>query len=153
CSQCDQTSRVEVAPSSVATVCPHCHTRLRVPEGAIEGHGVRRCLVCPSTELFVRKDFPQQLGVAIVVFGIIVSCYTWYNHWLYWTVGVFFVTALIDVVLYFVMPNALVCYRCGAHYRGVDNLDRHGSFDLATHERYRQQAIRIAEASRRSGTG
>ena len=151
CPECEQSARVEVVPSSSAFACPHCHTRLRIPEGAIVGHGVTRCLVCPSHELFVRKDFPQQLGVAIVVIGILVSCYTWFNHWLYWTFGVFFATALVDVVLYFVMPNALVCYRCGAHYRSVDNLDKHGSFDLATHERYRQQAIRLAESSRRSG--
>jgi uncharacterized protein YbaR (Trm112 family) len=153
CPECEQTSRVEVAPSSAALSCPHCHTRLRIPEGAIVGHGVTRCLVCPSTELFVRKDFPQQLGVAIVALGIAVSCYTWFNHWLYWTFGVFFATALADVLLYFFMPDALVCYRCGAHYRSVDNLDKHGAFDLATHERFRQQAIRLAESSRRSGAG
>ena len=38
---------------------------------------LRRCLVCPSTDLFVRKDFPQRLGVAIVVVGIVGSSIAW----------------------------------------------------------------------------
>ena len=54
-------------------ICPACGQSVAVPQGAIQVSEknaqprLNRCLVCPSTELFVRKNFPQRLGIAIVV--------------------------------------------------------------------------------------
>jgi hypothetical protein len=95
----------------------------------------------------LRKDFPQRLGVAIVALGFIGSTIAWYYYWIYTAYAVLFATALLDVVLYFFVPAALVCYRCQAHYRHVAALDLHSPFSLETHERYRQQAARLAEQS------
>src|SRR5262245_37147663 len=117
-----------------------------VPQGAVTDSDVRRCVACPSEELFVRKDFPQRLGVGIVVVGIVLSTITWYYHYVYLTFGIFFATAAIDFVLWLVMGNVLQCYRCQAQYRGVAGLDQHGGFDLETHEKHRQQLARLAEA-------
>jgi hypothetical protein len=66
-----------------------------------------------------------------------------YSHLLL-TFGTLFATALIDVVLYLIVPNALMCYRCSAQYRGLLGLENHGAFNLETHERYRQQAARLS---------
>jgi len=118
---------------------------MNVPQGAIADGRVRRCVVCPSTELFVRKDFPQRLGVAIVVLGFAASCVSWHYYHLYLTFGILFATALVDVVLYVLMGESLTCYRCSAEYRGLEGLDQHGAFDLSIHERYRQQAARLAQ--------
>ncbi|HEY2761947.1 MAG TPA: hypothetical protein VGI75_14420, partial [Pirellulales bacterium] len=63
-----------------------------------------------------------------------------------WTFGILFATALVDVALYLIVPNALMCYRCGAMYRGAAEIDSHGSFNLETHERHRQQKIRLERA-------
>jgi hypothetical protein len=117
-----------------------------VPVGAVTETDVRRCVVCPSEELFVRKDFPQRLGVGIVVVGIVLSTIAWYYRQVYLTFGIFFATAAIDFVLWLVMGNVLQCYRCQAQYRGVPGLDQHGGFDLETHEKHRQQLARLAEA-------
>ena len=92
----------------------------------------------------MRKDFPQRLGVALVTIGLLGSCVAWAYSQLYWTFGILFATALVDVLLYAVVPNALMCYRCGAMYRGAADIDQHGSFNLETHERHRQQKIRLA---------
>ncbi len=60
--------------------CPRCSRSISLPEGAIlpatatEPPRLTRCVVCPSTELFVRKNFPQRLGVGIVVVGFAASC-------------------------------------------------------------------------------
>jgi hypothetical protein len=96
----------------------------------------------------VRKDFSQSLGVAIVVVGIVASSVFWAYHMPYWTYGVLFATALIDVVLYLTVGNVLQCYRCQAQYRGTPGLESHGGFDLETHEKHRQQKIRLAERAR-----
>jgi hypothetical protein len=115
-----------------------------MPEGAWDEGHVRRCLVCPSTDLFVRKDFPQRLGVGIVAAGIVGSCITWAMTLPIATFGILFATALADVLLYLVVPDALTCYRCGATYRLAGGTSGHGPFNLETHERYRQQAARMA---------
>jgi hypothetical protein len=65
-----------------------------------------------------------------------------------WTYGVLFTFALIDVVLYLVVGNVLHCYRCQAQYRGVPGLEEHQPFNLETHEKHRQQQIRLKSETR-----
>jgi hypothetical protein len=149
CPKCEAVNRAEVSAATKVLCCEHCHQELQIPSDAIDANaGLHRCLACPSTDLFVRKDFPQGLGVAIVTVGLLASCVAWGYSQLYLTFGILFATALVDVVLYVFVPNALMCYRCGAMYRGVTDVDSHGSFNLETHERHRQQTIRLAEAQR-----
>jgi len=147
CPHCDQGVRLGISPDTMALECPHCRHSVAVPSGAIEAGQVHRCLVCPSTDLFVRKDFPQRLGVGIVTVGIVGSCITWAMSEIEATFAILFATALIDVVLYLIVPDALMCYRCGAMYRQAGE-SGHGPFNLETHERYRQQAARMAGPSR-----
>jgi hypothetical protein len=128
--------------------CNACGQELAVPDDAVNGDRVQRCLVCPSTDLFVRKDFPQRLGVLIVAVGIIGSSIAWYHAHLLWTFGILFATALIDVLLYTLVGDALMCYRCQAQYRGVAEMDSHGLFDLETHEKHRQLNARLQSAER-----
>jgi hypothetical protein len=37
-----------------------------------------------------------------------------------------------------------MCYRCGAQYRGVADMESHGQFNLETHEKYRQMGARLS---------
>ena len=145
CPQCDRLAELPLADDRAEIACPACQAHWPVPEGAIAGGQVTRCIVCPSSELFVRKDFSQALGIAIVVVGFVVSSIFWYFRMPLWTYGVLFATALIDVVLYFTVGNLLQCYRCQAQYRGVAGLDSHEPFNLETHEKHRQQKIRLQQ--------
>jgi len=147
CPQCDQTSSADLTPEMRELACPSCAAKWPVPAGSVTDT-VSQCFICPSTELFVRKDFSQSLGVAIVVAGVVASSAFWAWHMPYWTYGVLFTTALIDVVLYLLVGNVLQCYRCHAQYRDVPALSQHGGFDLETHEKYRQQRLRLAEQAR-----
>jgi hypothetical protein len=129
-------------------VCPHCAQQIQVPNGAIEGGQIRRCVVCPSTELFLRKDFPQKLGVTLVILGFIGSSIAWANYRVGLTFAILFITALIDLALYIVMGESLTCYRCHAQYRGFHDSPQHSGFNLETHERYRQMAARMTQAGK-----
>ncbi len=151
CPHCDQTNQVEFGPETSNVVCPSCQQTWPTA-GVVQNETLARCLVCPSTELFIRKDFSQSLGIVIVVAGIIVSSIFWAYYMPYWTYAVLFATALIDVVLYFAVGNLLQCYRCQAQYRGVPGLENHAGFDLETHEKHRQQKIRLAEQRQAAGT-
>jgi hypothetical protein len=149
CQSCDAALRQDFDDSTSALACAHCQQQIKLPPGAVEGHQVRRCLVCPSHDLYVRKDFPQRLGVLLVAVGIVGSSIAWYHQSLAWTFGILFATALADVLLFTLVGNALMCYRCGALYRGVAEMDSHGQFNLETHEKYRQLAARTASAMQR----
>lgn len=125
--------------------CPACGSARELLKPDLRGGYLQHCLACPSTELFVRKDFPQRLGVAIVVTGFIVSSVFWANHMVISTFAVLLITALIDVVLYLTMGNVLECYRCHAQYRGLPGFDGYEQFDLEAYEKHRQQALRLKE--------
>lgn len=116
-----------------------------MPADAFEQGKLARCIVCPSHELFIRKDFPQRLGVTIVILGFVASSIAWYFYQIVLTFAILFATALCDVLLYVLVGGVLVCYRCHAHYRGVSPSGEHAGFELETHERYRQQAARLAQ--------
>lgn len=135
-------------------ICPACGHSVAVPQGAIQVSEknaqprLNRCLVCPSTELFVRKNFPQRLGIAIVVVGLAMSSVAWGYRDVFWTFGILFSTALLDVILFFVVPDCLTCYRCGARYTDTVGMSEFGNFNLETHEKYRQQAAREQQSNR-----
>ena len=145
CPACRKPVREQISAASTALECGECRQQIAIPPQAIIGKRINRCLVCPSTDLYARKDFPQRLGVALVVLGFIGSSIAWANYLVFWTFAILFATALVDLLLYVLMGESLTCYRCGAQYRGCEEIERHGGFDLETHERYRQMAARMKQ--------
>jgi hypothetical protein len=151
CAQCDTTVRAEFAadeadpPHEVS--CANCDRTVTLAADAATDGYLHRCLVCPSQDLFIRKDFPQGLGVAIVSVGLALSCIPWYFQWWYVTYAILFGTALVDLVLYLTMGNLVECYRCHAQYRDVAEIEQHAKFDLETFEKYRQQEARLKQGS------
>jgi DNA-directed RNA polymerase subunit RPC12/RpoP len=147
CRQCDRGVRQDVLAGE-PLVCPHCGEKTLPPATATDGAHIARCLVCPSTDLYARKDFPQRVGVGLVILGIVGSSIAWGYSRIYLTYGILFGFALLDLLLYWIVPNALMCYRCHAEYRQVEGLETHAAFDLETHERYRQQAARLGSTGK-----
>ena len=148
CPRCEEMGTARIAAGAVDVNCPKCQAALSAADGAWHEGALGRCLLCGSPDLFVRKDFPQKLGLAIVVIGFAASCVTWFYYWTYLTFAVLFATALADMALYWIVGESLVCYRCHAEYRELGPMDEHGPFSLETHERYRQQAARLARVRR-----
>ena len=151
CPECDQTSRHTIEPANQQVVCTPCQHVLvtSMPAGAVES--IERCLLCGCDELYVRKDFSQRLGLMIVVAAMVLSSIAWGFHWRYTTYGILFAAALIDVALYFSVGNLLQCYHCRAEYRGIPELEQGEPFSLETHEKFRQQEARLAEADSSNG--
>jgi hypothetical protein len=150
CPHCDATVREEMLDGG-PLACSQCGRKFSSLDPREGNPHIDRCLVCGSDELFVRKNFPQRLGVTIVVIGFAISCVTWYFHYVYATFAVLFATAGIDFLLFWLMGNLLECYRCHAQFVGAASPESHGPFDLEVHERYRQEQIRLREASTAAG--
>lgn len=100
---------------------------------------LERCLVCGSDELYVRKDFPQRLGLLLVVVVGLTSCWFFSRGDLLWALGVLLAVFVVDLAIYWIVPKLTVCYRCGSEFRGQPIHPGHRGFDLATAEKYRGQ--------------
>jgi hypothetical protein len=138
CPACDRPARLNVrAPADWQ--CPTCEHRqhLEAAEPALT-----HCVVCGNHELYKKKDFPHWLGMTILVVACAASVYTyfWYDKWLTWAILIG--SALVDGALYLSVGDAVVCYRCDAHYKGFTPTDEHRPFELTVGERYRQEKLR-----------
>ncbi len=100
------------------------------------------CGICGNHELYKKKDFPHWLGLGILTIACVASVFTygWYEKWLTWAILIG--SAVIDGILYLGVGDAIVCYRCHAHYRGFTATANHKPFELTVGERYRQERIR-----------
>lgn len=123
--------------------CAACDHRLHLHAAS---RSLPACAVCGNPELYKKKDFPQWLGMGILLVAIALSIvtYYWYQKW--WTWSFLIGSALIDGGLYWMVGDVIVCYRCNAHYRGVLPNQAHGPFEITIGERYRQDRIRQERA-------
>jgi hypothetical protein len=95
------------------------------------------CPKCGSRDLFIRKDFPQVLGLSVVITaGVVFLVLAAWRQTFWLGAAVLFVAAVVDALLYLLVPKLTVCYRCRAEFRGPIN-PKHGGFDLSTAEKYR----------------
>ena len=138
CPVCETPARVFLATPS-DWECPRCAHRLHFH---VEDSAFPACLVCGNQELYKKKDFPHGLGMGILVTACVVSFFTYglYEKWLTW--ALLLGTALFDGLLYLWVGDAIVCYRCHAHYRGFTPGPLHAPFELTIGEKYRQEELR-----------
>lgn len=63
-----------------------------------------------------------------------------------WTYGLSLAfMALVDFVLYQILPRVSVCYICKARYCGVPPNPAHGPYELLTAQTYEARAVNWAE--------
>ena len=100
---------------------------------------LKSCPKCGCADLFVRKDFPQKLGLAIVV-GASLTFLVLASRPRYFYVGalVLVVAVIVDAIIYLLVGKVTVCYRCRAEFRGAPINPAHEGFELAVAEKYRR---------------
>ncbi len=139
CPSCDFPGRLEL-PASGAWECSRCDHLLnlaREPDNTLE-----TCALCRNVELYKKKDFPHWLGLTILTLACLafLVAHAWYHQWLAWSILIG--SAAFDGLLYLCVGDVIVCYRCGAHYRGFSPSPAHQPFELGIAERYRQERLR-----------
>lgn len=122
CKQCDARLAREQEPAA----CEFCGAPSAVvapPEGSI----VERCAACGHGELYFQKDFNRTTGIALVVLGSI---------FVPWTYGLSLLgVTILDYIVWRLVKDVIVCYRCQAVHRGYPPNPALKPFDLATHDR------------------
>lgn len=119
--------------------CSACDHRLHLdsPESTLPS-----CVVCGNHELYKKKNFPHWLGMSILMVALILSTVTYYSYEKWWSWSFLIGSAIVDGVMYLLVGDVVVCYRCEAHFRGFKATDAHQPFEITIGERYRQEKIR-----------
>jgi hypothetical protein len=141
CPACGRGVQTDVSPQTSSIGC-NCGWNRALQGGDWANGEPAHCLVCDNADLWRQKDLPQRVGLAAIAVQIVVSTFFWFRHEPLWTYGTLMLFAVLDMVLYVVMPDVLVCYRCQARHRTSVQQGEHGSFDHTLAERYRQERLR-----------
>ncbi len=125
CPQCE--NRLARAAGEPVRVCEHCGIVSDVtapPDNAC----IDRCAVCDHDELYFQKDFNRTTGVALVAVGAI---------FVPWTYGLSLLgVTILDYIVWRMVKDVIVCYRCQSVHRGYPANPRLKPFDLVTHDRH-----------------
>jgi hypothetical protein len=99
-----------------------------------------QCPNCGCKDLFIRKDFPQKLGLSIVIVAAVAFLVLAASRQrFYLGVLVLLVAMLFDAALYWFVPKITVCYKCRSEFRDRPVNPQHEGFELAVGEKYRQR--------------
>jgi hypothetical protein len=118
--------------------CPACgrSIALRISERMRRDNVVDRCVVCDCHKVYVQKDFNRALGMAIFLAGA-VAALVLYGMNLWWqATAVLLGAAGVDAVLYKLLPEVSICYRCHAQYRRFAPNPDNQAFELGLAEKY-----------------
>jgi hypothetical protein len=154
CPACDHIGRLPDIERNTSATCAHCGHALELRAPLAGRSELTACPLCATTDLYIQKDFPHGLGLAIVFLGFAISTVFWYYLMPLSSLGVLLATALLDGILYYRVPDVTICYRCASQIRGPGSNPggRFKPFDLAIGERYRQERIRLEELRKRVGS-
>ena len=147
CPECRGVQRVKDAGAASEFRCAGCGAARAARPGSVQSEGVCQCPFCGTEKLYIQKDFPQGLGLFIVVTGFALATWFWYLNRPVATYAVLMGSALLDLVLWKIVPDVAICYRCISQMRGPDvkPLGRFGPFNLEIGETFRQERMRVAE--------
>jgi hypothetical protein len=147
CSSCGAIGRIADIESATTASCAGCGQPRTLFKGAVIDGQLAACPLCATEDLYRQKDFPRALGLAIVIAGFVVSTVFWAYYMPVAATATLLATAALDLVLYYLVPDLTICYRCLSQCRGAGSNpgDRFAPFDLAIGERYRQERIRVEQ--------
>ena len=111
--------------------CPDCNKEFPLQATpSVQEDRVERCALCGYEHFHLRKDFPRQIGLLIVLVAAAL-CFT---H--IFPPGLFFlpliIASAIDLLLYLVLPWKVVCYVCDSEYKGAKLDPAWKAYDLET---------------------
>jgi hypothetical protein len=151
CPTCGAIGHVSLSLDVKQAVCRQCGMAKTLDTESIEDDELRCCPWCATTDLYIQKDFPQGLGLFIVVVGFAISTVFWYYEMPIPAYLVLLASILLDLVMYHMVPDVTICYRCLCQLRGVGTnpAGRFTAFDLAVGERYRQERMRAQQLRER----
>src|SRR5208282_3417725 len=78
CSKCHSVNHVSLQVAGDRVLCRVCASEQPLHREHVDDGHVSACPLCATTDLYVQKDFPQGLGLFIVIVGFVISTVFWY---------------------------------------------------------------------------
>jgi hypothetical protein len=103
---------------------------------------LRQCVVCRNSQLYRQKNFPQWLGLSLLTFACAAFFILQLAYQQGWAWAILLGSAAIDLGLYLIVGDVIVCYRCEARHTGLPKQKAYEPFELAIAEKYRQERLR-----------
>ncbi len=128
CVDCGRRTALELE-QTLNVCCVNCKKNYGGSVSFSSEQGISHCGICGCRDLYTQKDFNRKVGCTIAAIGAVLAPFT--------KLISLFVCALIDLILYRVLPMITVCYRCKAIYRGFPRNSGHEGFNLGINDRYR----------------
>jgi hypothetical protein len=143
CPSCERRAvlELEVAGPSYWQ-CGVCEQELELPPAPAHQHVPAVCVLCGNSEFYKKKNFPHWLGLTILTVASVAFLAAMARHEPWWAWAFLIGSAAFDGLLYWWVGDVILCYRCAAQYSGIEPGPEHKPFELATHERYRQERLR-----------
>ena len=146
CPACEGEFRLPI-PSQAGVgerpACPDCQFVAPIQQGSAApaipdpDRPLQSCWHCGCDEFYVQKDFNRQLGLWIVVVSFLCVFVVMLTLGHLWGIGMLFVIAAVDWLVYRSIGDVSVCYLCHAIYRGFPLGDGASGFDLGDEEKYK----------------
>lgn len=132
CSDCRHPNQLEISDPEKTFACANC-SKTYGPAASYVDSSLRlqRCMICGCRDLYTQKDFSRKVGCTIAAIGAVLAPFT--------KLISLFVCALIDFLLYRLLPVILVCYRCKSIYRDFPVNPEHQPFNLGINDHYANQ--------------
>lgn len=90
---------------------------------------LEECGFCGCTSLYLEKDFPARIGCVVMLAAIAAFLIT---ERILVLVG----AAAVDLGLFYLLRDRVICYRCLAEYRHIAPDPKFTRYDLTTAARY-----------------
>jgi hypothetical protein len=120
CPKCDGSLPVQVDAAATLIRCGRCGQELRLTfsDAIRSDRSVDLCPVCEGADFYTRKDFDPTLGLTVVIIGGAISAgFYWFGRDLV-AYSILAGAVLVDLVVYGMLKDVTVCYRCHSEFRG-----------------------------------
>jgi hypothetical protein len=120
CPKCDASLPVQVDAAATSIHCGRCRQELRLTfsDAIRSDRSVDLCPVCEGADFYTRKDFDPTLGLTVVIIGGAISAgFYWFGRDLV-AYSILAGAVLVDLVVYGMLKDVTVCYRCHSEFRG-----------------------------------
>ena len=118
--------------------CPRCSKDipLHISHAMREQNVVDRCALCECPNVYMQKDFNRTFGIVLFLLAAAVSCWLYFYNKVWQAFAVLLGAATIDFLLYRILPNVIICYRCHSQYRAFAVDAKYQPFELGLAEKY-----------------
>ncbi len=130
---CSKRNKIKHVETVQKTQCKKCfHEKQIFVSNALRNNKIlENCPLCEKQDFYTQRDFPQEMGCLIVLVGAI---------FVPWTYGLSLaVVAIVDFILFRILPNISVCYHCLSKIRGTQANTKHKPFDHNVFEFFLKQ--------------